>query len=570
MRLINSIRIDPAKISSYPELEQDIRGQLDSSTRKFERLKSTISNLVEYTRDIRGFVDVDLLEQKAGRYKPNMAVVRSLRLVKYVLATLIHLTKGDPSYLDGMKPAQDFFDRRPRLRSILAARKDTDAVLLALYNESPRRFMTDTDPRYRITGLLEEILDTRTRRLPRGSSVFHEVHGRQFEESMCAVTGAVLRLLFNVQEVDTDLDVMLYLVKSEGERPVRMKRVFADDVKGVHQKIDHALFLLREAANYVLAASGRDPSFIQMILNQTFVESVLDGCRVLTKELDTFDILLAELGRLKADTMHLWWNLRDATVPEVRALNALMDSPAYRDLLLLARDMKEVGETFFAHVQRLFGYFADLAARERIGLRDLLDRLELSLNAQFLAIERYLDFLPGLEKKLDAFRRDFAQLTLVEGGRSDLYRTIIHEVSQVGINLTTPAERGKIFRTHLRAYEELDLLFDPLYGDKLKNIAEPILHLHETFPPQSVFNLGRFTGHEYRNAVIMKESYRTIVRIGMHADAILDFYGNLLENGKYLFDVSAVKDESALVRRHLETIARHGDTAIASRQSPGG
>jgi len=569
VRLINSIQIDPAKISSYPELERELRGQLDSSTRKFERLKSTISNLVEYTRDIRGFVDVDLLEHKAGRYKPNMAVVRSLRLVKYALATLIHLTKGDPTYLDGMRPASEFFDRRPQLGSLLAARKDVDTVLLALYNEPPRKFVADTDPRYRITGLLEEILDTGARRLPRGGSVFHEVHGRQFEESMCAVTGAVLRLLFNVQEVDTDLDVMLYLVKTKGEKPVRMKRVFADDVRGVHQKIDHALFLLREAANYVLAATGQDPSFIQTILNQTFVESVLDGCRALTKELDTFDILLAELGRLKADTMHLWWNLRDAALPEVRALNGMMDSPAYRDLLLLARDMKEVGETFFARLQRLFGHFADLAARERIGMQELLDRLELSLNAQFLAIERYLDFLPGLEKKLDAFRRDFGQLTLVEGGQSEFYRTIIHEVSQVGINLSTSAERGKIFRRHLGAYEELDLLFDALYGDKLRNIAEPILRLHETFPPQSVFNLGRLTNHEYRNAEIVKASYRKIVRIGMCADAILDFYGNLLESGKYLFDVTAAKDQSALVRRHLESIARHGTAAVDGRQASG-
>jgi hypothetical protein len=568
MRLINSIQIDPTKISSYPELEKEIRGQLDSSTRKFERLKSTISNLVEYTRDIRGFVDVDLLEQKAGRYKPNMAVVRSLRLVKYALATLIHLTKGDPTYLVGMKPAKEFFDKRPQLRAILTTRKDVDTVLLALYNESPHKFVADNDPRYRITGLLEEILVTRSRRLPRGGSVFHEVHARQFEESMCAVTGAVLRLLFNVQEVDTDLDVMLYLAKSKGEKPVRMKRVFSDDVRSVHQKIEHALFLLREAANYVLTATGQDPSFIQQILNQTFVESVLDGCRVLTKELDTYDILLAELGRLKTDTMHLWWTLLDRTSPDVRALNAMMDSSVYRELLLLARDMKEVGETFFTHVQHLFGYFADVAAHEHMGMNDLLDRFELSLNAHFLAIERYLDFLPGLEKKLDAFRNDFGQLTLVEGGQSDFYPTIIHEVSQIGINLTTSTERGKIFRNHLREYEELELLFDPLYGDKLRNIAEPILRLHETFPAQSVLNLGRFTSHEYRDAEIMKTSYRKIVRIGMCADAILDFYGNLLENGKYMFDVSAAKDESALVRGHLESIAHHGAAAIAAQPVP--
>jgi hypothetical protein len=570
MRLINSIQIDPTKTRSYPELEKEIREQLDSSTRKFERLKSTISNLVEYTRDIRGFIDIDLLEQKAGRYKPNMAVVRSLRLVKYLLATLIHLTKGDPTYLDGMKPAKEFFDKRPQLRAILTARKDVDTVLLALYNEPPRKFVADNDPRYRITGLLEEILSTRSRRLLRRGSVFHEVHGRQFEESMCAVTGAVLRLLFNVQEVDTDLDVMLYLAKSKGEKPVRMKRVFADDVRGVHQKIDHALFLLREAANYVLAATGQDPSFIQQILNQTFVESVLDGCGALTKELDTFDILLAELGRLKADTMHLWWTLVDRTSTDVKALNAMMDSSAYRDLLLLARDMKEVGKTFFTHVQHLFGHFADIAAREHVRMNELLDRLEFSLNAQFLAIERYLDFLPGLEKKLDTFRRDFGQLTLVEGGQSDFYRTIIHEVSQVGINLTTSTERGKIFRKHLRAYEELELLFDPLYGDKLRNIAEPILRLHETFPVESVFNLGRFVGHEYGDAEIMKTSYRTIVRIGMYADAVLEFYGNLLENGKYLFDVTAVKDEAVLVRSHLVGIARHAAAAIAAQPASEG
>ncbi len=132
---------------------------------------------------------------------------------------------------------------------------------------------------------------------------------------MCTLTGAVLRLLFNVKEVDTDLDVMLFFVKSKGRKPVRLKRVFPDDVRSVHQKIDHSLFLLREAANYVLDATGKDPSFIQQILNQTFRESVLDSCHALRKELDAFDLVLAELGRLKADTVHLCWDLRDADVP---------------------------------------------------------------------------------------------------------------------------------------------------------------------------------------------------------------------------------------------------------------
>jgi hypothetical protein len=56
----------------------------------------------------------------------------------------------------------------------------------------------------------------------------------------------------------------------------------------------------------------------------------------------------------------------------------------------------------------------------------------------------------------------------------------------------------------------------------------------------------------------------------MCADAILDFYGNLLENGKYMFDVSAVKDESAFVRGHLEGIARHGAAAIAAQPASDG
>jgi hypothetical protein len=85
-----------------------------------------------------------------------------------------------------------------------------------------------------------------------------------------------------------------------------------------------------------------------------------------------------------------------------------------------------------------------------------------------------------------------------------------------------------------------------------------------------VFSLGRFTGHEYGDAGIMKTSYRMIVRIGMYADAILDFYGNLLENGKYLFDVTAVKDEAARARGHLEGIARHGAAAIAAQPAADG
>jgi hypothetical protein len=56
----------------------------------------------------------------------------------------------------------------------------------------------------------------------------------------------------------------------------------------------------------------------------------------------------------------------------------------------------------------------------------------------------------------------------------------------------------------------------------------------------------------------------------MYADAVLEFYGNLLENGKYLFDVTAVKDEAALARSHLESIARHAAAAIAAQPASEG
>jgi hypothetical protein len=570
VRLINSIQIDPTKIGSFPELEREIREQLESSTRKFEQLKSTIAHLVEYTRDIRGFVDVDLLEEKAGRYRPNIAVVRSLRLTKYVLSTLIYLTKGDPKYIEDMKPAKAFFDARPQLADALRTRKDMDTVLLALYNELPRKFIADSSPSYRIEALLEEILVTRSGSHPRAGSHFYHSYGRQFEESMVALTGAVLRLLFNVKEVETDLDVTLFFIKSGGEKPVRMKRVLPDDVRGVHQKIDHALFLLREAANYVLTATGKDPSFIQQCLNQTFAEGVLDGCSALTRELDAFDLALDQLGELKADTIRLCWDLRDKTTPDVRVINAMMDSSAYRDLLLLARDMKKVGDTFFMHLQHLFGHFADMAAAERIGMTDVLDRLEGTLRTHFSAIDRYLRCVPGLEKKLDAFRRNFGQLTLIEGGQSNFYKTVIHEVSQVAINFTTSTERGKRFHRHLKSSEDLELLFDPLYGDKIRNITEPIMRQHEAFPAQSRFNLGRFTGHDYRDPDVIRNSYRQIVRMGLCADAILDFYGNLLDNGRYMFDASAVRNESSAARGHLASIARFCGEAIGGLGGAGG
>jgi hypothetical protein len=79
VHLINSIHIDPSKTRNYPELASDVKDQLKSSTRKFDKLKTTVSNLVKYTKDLRGFVDVDLLEKKASRFNPNMDVVRSLR-----------------------------------------------------------------------------------------------------------------------------------------------------------------------------------------------------------------------------------------------------------------------------------------------------------------------------------------------------------------------------------------------------------------------------------------------------------------------------------------------------------
>ncbi len=164
-----------------------------------------------------------------------------------------------------------------------------------------------------------------------------------------------------------------------------------------------------------------------------------------------------------------------------------------------------------------------------------------------------------------AFRKDYGQLTLIEGGQSDFYRTVIHEVSQVSINFTTSTERGRMLARHLESLEEIDLLFDPLYGDKIRNITGPIMRLHETFPVQSRFNLGRFTGHEYRDPDLMSTSYRKIMRIGLCAEAILGFYGNLLDNGRYMFDVSAVSGESSAVREHLAGIVRYCTDAAGGR-----
>jgi hypothetical protein len=127
-----------------------------------------------------------------------------------------------------------------------------------------------------------------------------------------------------------------------------------------------------------------------------------------------------------------------------------------------------------------------------------------------------------------------------------------------------------MFYRHLKASEELELLYDPLYGDKIRNITEPIMHLHETFPAQSRFNLGRFTGHDYRDPDLMRNSYRKIIQIGLCADSILDFYGNLLENGRYMFDASAVKDESSAVREHLAGIVRSCSSAIGGQSAAPG
>ncbi len=562
MHLINSIQLDPAKIGTYPELERELRAQLESSTRKFEQLKTTISNLVEYTRDIRGFVDVDLLERRADQYKPNMAVVRSLRLTKYVLSVLIYLTKGDPRFLEDMKPAGEFFDQHPQLREITRTRKDVDTVLLALYNEPPRKFIADHSPQYGIGALLEEILLAGSKHACQPDGHFFRAYGRQFEESMCALTGAVLRLLFNVEDVDTDMDIMMYFAKAKEGEPVRLKRVFPDDVKSVHQKIDHSLFLLKEAASYVLTETQKDPSFVQHVLNQSFAESVLDSCRALEKDLDAFDVHLAAMVATRADALHLGWEMREKVSPHVASLNALMESGAYRDLLLLARDMKEVGHQFFAKIQLAYGYFAQRAAEAGLGLQALLDRYQKLADAQFSSIDRYLRFVPDLEKKLSTFRKSYGQITLIEGGSSEFYRTIIHETSQVSIGFSPSVERGKRFNHRRKPLEELDLLFDPLYGDKMRNITEPIIALHDTFSAQSEFNLGRFLGSERRDADVMRRSYRKIMRVELCADAILEFYGNLLADGKYMFDCSALRDESANARAHLASIANYCRKAI--------
>jgi hypothetical protein len=559
VHLINSIHIDPSKTRNYPELASDVKDQLKSSTRKFDKLKTTVSNLVKYTKDLRGFVDVDLLEKKASRFNPNMDVVRSLRLVKYILSTMIYLTKGDEKFIDSMKPDEDFFKTRPRLSEVVRTKKDVDTVLLSLYNELPRKFIADYSPLFEIKGLLEEILVTKSRHtLPMDSHSFH-TQCRQFEESMYMLTGAVLRLLFNVEESDTDMDIMQYFIKSRRNKPVRLKRVFADDVRRVHKKIDHSLFLLKEAANCVLQETEKDPSFIQQVLNQSYLANVHGNSKGMLKDVDALDSLLDGLSRLKTDSIHLCWTLRDKTGEATHQMNALMDSSAYRDLLLLSRDMKEVGNLFFAHLQHVYGFFAALAAQNKVTLIALLDRLDGSLTSHFSLIDDYLAFLPRFEKKLDSFRRSYGQLTLIEEGRSEYYRTIIHEISQVSMNFTTSIERGKIFHAHLALYEDMDLLFDPLYGDKIRNITDPIIGLRETFPPESRFNLARFVGTNPVNPDAMRNSYRKIMRVQLCAEAILAFYGNLLENGRYTFDAAAVKEESATMRRHLSEIVKYCD-----------
>ena len=554
VHLINSIRVDPARAESYPDFEADLRRQLASSARRFEKLKTMIAHLVRFTTDIRGVIDVDLLEERAGRIRPNMDVVRSLRLVKYILSTLIYLLKGDEKYVEDLKPGEAFFRARPRLADAVRTGADVDTVLLALYNESPRKHVADTDPRYGIRSLLKEILTARSGGRPPGGDLFFRVHATQFEEGMYRLTGGVLRLLFNVEEVETDMDIMLYLVRTGGRRPVRMKRVFADDVRTVHAAVDHVLFLLQEAARYVLEETRKDASFIQQILSASYVANVLHAARSVLKGLDTLDAHLGGMRRLES-RMRISRSIREHTAEATDTMNQMMNGDAYRELLLLSRDMKECGALFFMHLQSVYGFYAALATRNRMGFFELLDRLEGSLRSHFATITRYLRSVPGLQARLDAFRRNYATITMIEEGRSDLYRTIIHEVSQVAINFTTSTERGKLFRRRLKAYEDFDLLYDPLYGDRIRAITDPIIRMRDTFPAQSRFNLGRFIGREKIDPDAMRASYRKIMRIRMFADAILAFHGSLRDTGAYAFDPAVVSGESAQVRRHLMAIS---------------
>lgn len=570
VHLINSIHVDPATAESYPDFEKDVREQLEASTRKFDKLKTTISNLVRFTQDIRGYVDVDLLEDKANRARPNMDVVRSLRLTKYILSTLIYLTKGDAKLVEDMKPDQSFFERRPNLAEVVRTGTDVDTVLLALYNESPRKFVTDYDPRYAIPALLKRVLSTKTTHQALLGSHFHHVHSRQFEESMYLLTGAVLRLLFNVEDADTDMDIMLYVVRSRGGKPVRLKRVFGDDVKMVHRKIDHSLFLLKEAATYVLQETQKDSSFIQQILNQSFVLNVLEGAKGVMRNLDRLDSLLAGMSRLEAHGLRLCARIKSETGTCVDQLNGMMNSDLYRELVLLARDMKESGSRFFSLLQSIYGFYVGLAVRNKIGMGELLDRLERTLASHFTTISTYIGSVTGFEKQLGAFRQGHGMYTLIEEGRSEFYKTLIHEVSQVSISFTTSTERGKLFLRHLKSFEDFDLLYDPLHGDRIKSITEPIITMRETFPPESKFSLSRFVDLQNPDPDAMRNSYRKVMRIRLYAEAILEFYGSPLEDGRYLFDPAAVRKESAAAREHLKAIIGYcKEHAPVSGQSPG-
>ncbi|MBW8003604.1 MAG: hypothetical protein FVQ80_16595 [Planctomycetes bacterium] len=110
VHVINSINISSLGTKDLAEVEAIIKEKVNASIKLYEQLKVLITMLVKYTQSFASRPQsVDSLERITRRRSVNPDVLRTIRLVQYILAITIYLVKGDDRLLKEMKPAEVFF-----------------------------------------------------------------------------------------------------------------------------------------------------------------------------------------------------------------------------------------------------------------------------------------------------------------------------------------------------------------------------------------------------------------------------------------------------------------------------
>ncbi|MBW8003605.1 MAG: hypothetical protein FVQ80_16600 [Planctomycetes bacterium] len=439
-----------------------------------------------------------------------------------------------------------------------------DPVLLALYNEPLGKFVTDNNPQYRFVSLLSEILLA-----PEQENVVEDYAGfyhykQQFDESIRVLVRSILCTLFYIAGSDNDKDIMRFFDESNEDKKMVLKRIIRDDANYINSKVDHSLRILKDASNYILTETKKDPSFIQKLLNKSYLENLLSDTALLHTRLKTMQSFVKRMRVIKDKLIGISYRVLDNTSEGIDELNKMMNSSAYQQLLLLVRDANSEGDQFFKHFQQVFGFFADYANSKKAAFAEALDNLEKNMTNGFRAVEVYLKIVPKMAEKLEDYRKNYSHVTLIEEGMSEFYKGLIHRISQIYVDFFPSQERGKIVYKHEKELDELLLIYKPMYGDRIRGITDPIIDNNNLFQGNSEYNLTRYIAKDdkKRDPDAIYHYYKEILMIRSCAKALADFYGSLLDDNTS-FDVTGLEDEIRAVMKRLKAIYNYSRNKIA-------